>query len=39
MDLTAGTSTLRSRTFDMDGMTMVFRIADPEMLDKAKAGD
>jgi len=24
---------------DMDGMTMVFRVADPSMLDKVKAGD
>ena len=24
---------------EMDGMTMVFRVADPAMLDKIKAGD
>ena len=27
------------KKLDMDGMTMVFRVADPAMLDKMKAGD
>ena len=27
------------KKFDMDSMTMVFRVADPAMLDKMKAGD
>ena len=27
------------RNLDMDAMTMVFRVADPAMLDKVKAGD
>ena len=27
------------KNLDMEGMTMVFRVADPAMLDKVKAGD
>lgn len=27
------------KKFDMDGMTMVFRVQDPEMLKKVKVGD
>jgi len=27
------------KNLDMDAMTMVFRVADPAMLDKVKAGD
>ena len=27
------------KNLDMDSMTMVFRVADPAMLDKVKAGD
>lgn len=43
IDASAGKITLRHgpiKKFDMDeGMTMVFRVADPAMLDKVKVGD
>ena len=42
IDESAGKITIKHgplKKFDMDGMTMVFRVADPAMLDKVKAGD
>jgi Cu(I)/Ag(I) efflux system protein CusF len=42
VDKAAGKVTLKHgpiKKFDMDSMTMVFRVADPAMLDKMKAGD
>ena len=42
VDKAAGKVTLKHgpiKNLDMDGMTMVFRVADPAMLDKIKAGD
>ncbi len=42
IDKSAGKITLKHgpiKKFDMDSMTMVFRVADPAMLDKVKAGD
>jgi Cu(I)/Ag(I) efflux system periplasmic protein CusF len=42
IDKSAGKITLKHgpiKNLDMDGMTMVFRVADPVMLDKVKAGD
>lgn len=42
IDKAAGKLTLKHgpiKNLDMDGMTMVFRVADPAMLDKVKAGD
>lgn len=42
VDKPAGKVTLKHgpiRTLDMDAMTMVFRVADPAMLDRMKAGD
>lgn len=42
VDKAAGKVTLKHgpiRNLDMDSMTMVFRVADPAMLDKVKAGD
>jgi len=42
VDKAAGKVTLRHgpiKKLDMDGMTMVFRVADPAMLDTMKAGD
>ncbi len=42
IDKAAGKITLKHgpiKKLDMDGMTMVFRVADPAMLDKVKAGD
>jgi Cu(I)/Ag(I) efflux system periplasmic protein CusF len=42
IDQAAGKMTLRHgpiKNLDMDGMTMVFRVADPAMLAKVKAGD
>lgn len=42
VDKSAGKVTLRHgpiKNLDMDSMTMVFRVADPSMLDKMKAGD
>jgi Cu(I)/Ag(I) efflux system protein CusF len=42
IDKSAGKITLKHgpiKNLDMDGMTMVFRVADPTMLDKVKAGD
>ena len=42
VDKAAGKVTLKHgpiKNLDMDGMTMVFRVADPAMLDKVKAGD
>lgn len=42
IDKAAGKVTLKHgpiKKFDMDSMTMVFRVADPAMLDKMKAGD
>lgn len=42
VDKAAGKITLKHgpiKKLDMDGMTMVFRVADPAMLDKVKAGD
>ena len=42
VDKAAGKVTLKHgpiKKFDMDSMTMVFRVADPAMLDKVKAGD
>lgn len=42
VDKAAGKLTLKHgpiKKLDMDGMTMVFRVADSAMLDKVKAGD
>lgn len=42
VDKSAGKITLKHapiKNLDMDAMTMVFRVADPAMLDKFKAGD
>lgn len=42
VDKSAGKITLRHgpiKSLDMDAMTMVFRVADPVMLDEVKAGD
>lgn len=42
IDKSAGKITLKHgpiKTLDMDSMTMVFRVADPAMLDSVKAGD
>ncbi len=42
VDKAAGKVTLKHgpiKKFDMDSMTMVFRVADPAMLDKMKVGD
>lgn len=42
VDKSAGKVTLKHgpiKNLDMDSMTMVFRVADPSMLDKVKAGD
>ena len=42
VDKAAGRVTLKHgpiKKLDMDSMTMVFRVADPAMLDKMKAGD
>lgn len=42
IDKPAGRITVKHgpiKTLDMDAMTMVFRVADPAMLDKVKAGD
>jgi Cu(I)/Ag(I) efflux system periplasmic protein CusF len=42
IDKSAGKITLKHgpiKNLDMDSMTMVFRVADPTMLDKVKAGD
>lgn len=42
VDKPAGKVTLKHgpiKNLDMDSMTMVFRVADPSMLDKVKAGD
>ncbi|MCW5736975.1 MAG: copper-binding protein [Enhydrobacter sp.] len=42
VDKSAGKITLKHgpiRNLDMDSMTMVFRVADPAMLDTVKAGD
>jgi len=42
VDKAAGKVTLKHgplKKLDMDSMTMVFRVADPKMLDKLKAGD
>ena len=42
IDESAGKITLKHgpiKKLDMDGMTMVFRVADPAMLDTMKAGD
>ena len=42
VDKAAGKVTLKHgpiKKLDMDSMTMVFRVADPAMLDKMKAGD
>ncbi|MDP2333897.1 MAG: copper-binding protein [Reyranella sp.] len=42
IDKTAGKVTLKHgpiKNLDMDSMTMVFRVKDPAMLDKVKAGD
>ncbi|MDP1749248.1 MAG: copper-binding protein [Reyranella sp.] len=42
IDKSAGKITLKHgpiKKLDMDSMTMVFRVADPAMLDKVKAGD
>ncbi len=42
IDQSAGKITLKHgpiKNLDMDSMTMVFRIADPAMLGKVKAGD
>ena len=42
VDKPAGKMTLKHgpiKNLDMDSMTMVFRVADPSMLDKVKAGD
>lgn len=42
VDKAAGKVTLKHgpiKNLDMDAMTMVFRVADPAMLDKVKQGD
>lgn len=42
VDKSAGKVTLKHgpiKRLDMDAMTMVFRVADPAMLDRMKAGD
>jgi Cu/Ag efflux protein CusF len=42
VDKGAGKVTLKHgpiKNLDMDAMTMVFRVADPAMLDKVKEGD
>ena len=42
VDKEAGKVTLKHapiKNLEMDSMTMVFRVADPSMLDKVKAGD
>lgn len=42
IDKSAGKITLKHgpiKSLDMDAMTMVFRVAEPSMLDKVKAGD
>jgi Cu/Ag efflux protein CusF len=42
VDKAAGKVTLKHgpiKKLDMDSMTMVFRVADPAVLDKLKAGD
>ena len=42
VDASAGKITIKHgplKKFDMDGMTMVFRAADPAMLKAVKAGD
>lgn len=42
IDKSAGKITLKHgpiKNLDMDSMTMVFRVADPSMLDKVKSGD
>lgn len=42
IDKSAGKITLKHgpiRKFDMDSMTMVFRVADPAMLDAVRTGD
>jgi len=42
VDKPAGKITLKHapiKNLDMDAMTMVFRVADPAMLDKVKVGD
>lgn len=42
VDKTAAKITLEHgpiKNLDMDGMTMVFRVVDPTMLDKVKVGD
>lgn len=42
VDKAAGKITLKHgpiKKFDMDSMTMVWRVADPAMLDKVKPGD
>ena len=42
IDQSAGKITLKHgpiKKLDMDSMTMVFRVADPAMLEKVKAGD
>jgi Cu(I)/Ag(I) efflux system periplasmic protein CusF len=42
VDKAAGKVTLKHgpiKKLDMEGMTMVFRVAEPAMLDKVKAGD
>ena len=42
VDKAAGRLTLKHgpiKNLDMDSMTMVFRVVDPEMLDTVKAGD
>jgi Cu/Ag efflux protein CusF len=42
VDQSAGKITIKHgplKKFDMDGMTMVFRAADPAMLKTVKAGD
>ena len=42
VDKAAGKITLKHgpiKKLDMDGMTMVWRVSDPAMLDKVKAGD
>ncbi|MBI2735531.1 MAG: copper-binding protein [Rhodospirillales bacterium] len=42
VDKAAGKLTLKHgpiKKLDMDGMTMVFRVADSAMLDRVKAGD
>jgi Cu/Ag efflux protein CusF len=42
VDKAAGKVTLKHgpiKKLDMDSMTMVFRVADPSMLDKMKPGD